>query len=82
MHATYGPLFGKLSDEAKAAQLAKLADKLTKLEAMLGSKPFLNGDKFTISDCCKSKAGAGRWGRGKWPAPATAALTPRRPTPF
>jgi glutathione S-transferase len=51
VHATYGPLFGKLDADAKAAQLAKLADKLTKLEAMLGSKPFLNGDKFTISDC-------------------------------
>lgn len=53
LHATYGPLFGPGSDEFKTAQKAKLATKFKYVdEQMLGEKPFLMGDHFTIVDAC------------------------------
>ncbi len=53
VHASYGPLFGPGSDEFKAAQKAKLATKFKYVdEQMLGEKPFLMGDHFTIVDAC------------------------------
>ena len=53
VHASYGPLFGPGSDEFKAAQKAKLATKFKYVdEQMLGEKPFLMGEHFTIVDAC------------------------------
>jgi glutathione S-transferase len=53
VHASYGPLFGPGSDEFKAAQKAKLATKFKYVdEEMLGAKPFLTGEHFTVADSC------------------------------
>jgi len=49
LHASYGPLFGKLSDEAKAAQKAKVQTKLAYVVSMLKGQEFLQGH-FTIAD--------------------------------
>ena len=38
LHASYGPLFGPASDEAKAAQREKVAAKLALAEGLLASK--------------------------------------------
>jgi len=50
MHATYGPLFGPGTDEFKAAQKAKLATKYKHVAELLGDKPFLHGEHFTVAD--------------------------------
>jgi len=50
LHATFGPLFGPGSDEFKAAQKAKLATKFAYVSEILGDKPYLMGDTFTIVD--------------------------------
>ena len=49
-HACFGPLFGPLSDEAKAAQKAKLATKWTLAEQLLGDKVFLGGAQPDVAD--------------------------------
>jgi glutathione S-transferase len=50
VHATFGPLFGPGTDEFKAAQKVKLAGKFKYVAEILGSKPFLTGDDFTVAD--------------------------------
>ena len=50
LHASFGPLFGPGSDEAKTAQRAKVATKLVLLESILGDKQYLTGANPTIAD--------------------------------
>lgn len=51
VHASYGPLFGPLSAEAKTAQLEKLNKKLEYVNnTLLQDKTYLVGDKFSIAD--------------------------------
>ena len=54
MHASFGPLFGPISDEGKAAQIEKIGKKLAFIEKDLLSGPgkgkFLVGNKFSIAD--------------------------------
>ena len=50
LHATVAPLFGPGTDAFKGAQKAKLATKYHYIASLLGDKPFLLGDHFTVAD--------------------------------
>jgi glutathione S-transferase len=52
VHASFGPLFGPLSPEAKAAQIEKINKKLEYVQNTLlkDNKTYLVGDKFSVAD--------------------------------
>jgi glutathione S-transferase len=66
VHANFGPLFGPLSEEGKAAQIEKLGKKFAFIEKDLltgaGKGQFLVGGKFSIADSyLYIVLGWGRW---------------------
>jgi glutathione S-transferase len=50
LHKNFGPLFGPLSDEAKADTKAKIAKRFAYVDSELAGKHFLTGNNFTVAD--------------------------------
>ena len=50
IHKSFGPLFGKASEEAKAAARDKIGKRLAYAAEQLGSKDYLTGGTFTVAD--------------------------------
>lgn len=62
VHANFGPLFGPLSEEGKAAQIEKLGKKFEYIQKHVLKGDFLVGDKFSIADSyLYIVLGWGRW---------------------
>jgi len=50
IHKGYAPLFGPLSDEARAERIAYIQKRFGLVERMLDGKSFLLGERFTVAD--------------------------------
>lgn len=73
IHKAIGGLFNPdLDDAAKTAALAKIDTRLQQTEALLGDRPWLVGDRFTVADAylyvVTSWLAFFRIDIGKWPA--------------
>jgi glutathione S-transferase len=50
LHKNFGPLFSNPSDDVKKAQIEKIIKRFDYVNSLLGDKPFLLGDNFTVAD--------------------------------
>jgi glutathione S-transferase len=72
IHKTFSPLFRPdAPEDTKQYVLGNLAKRLDYLQGVLGSKPFLMGEQFTVADCylftVLSWAPFVKLDLGKWP---------------
>jgi glutathione S-transferase len=51
LHKNFGTLFASSSEDVKQFAKGNIVKRLTWLNGLIGAKPFLTGEQFTVADC-------------------------------